>query len=110
MSLIISIYTNYNYENSGYQNVYLLPLLFAVISLVRMIWIPKGILIIVIDCIYFVRLVAINFMVVYSGWYEGRSMVSPTFESYHLAVYLLLFECIIVNIFYYFLIKMMILY
>lgn len=96
----MSFYVNNNYENLGYKYVYLLPLLFTIVSFIKMIWTPKGVIIAVIDCIYFVRLVLINFMVVYSGWYEGRSTLSPALENYKMSIFLLLAEYIIINIYY----------
>ncbi|WP_210123891.1 MULTISPECIES: O-antigen polymerase [unclassified Staphylococcus] len=94
-----------NYSNQGYDVIYILPVTFAFISIFKVFFTPKGILIIIIDMIYFVRLVLINFMVVYSGWYEGRSLFSPLVESYHQAIYLLAIEYIFVNVFYYILVK-----
>ncbi|MCE5090379.1 hypothetical protein [Staphylococcus devriesei] len=70
-----------------------------------MIWTPKGVIIAVIDCIYLVRLVLVNFMVVYSHWYEGRATLSPAIESYDKAIYLLIIEYIVINILYYLIIK-----
>lgn len=70
-------------------------------AIIKMIFTPKKILILIIDMIYFVRLVLISFMVVYSGWYEGRSLISPVIESYHKAIYLLITEYVFANIFYY---------
>ncbi|RIL88034.1 oligosaccharide repeat unit polymerase [Staphylococcus cohnii] len=85
--------------------IYILPLTFAFISLFKIIFTPKKILIVIIDIIYFVRLVLTNFMVIYSGWYEGRSILSPLVDSYHKATYLLVSEYVFVNIFYYMFVK-----
>ncbi|ARD73602.1 O-antigen polymerase [Staphylococcus xylosus] len=105
ISCIVSIYTKVNYSNQGYSVIYILPLIFASITIFKVIFTPKKILIIIIDMIYFVRLVLINFMVVYSGWYEGRSLLSPLVDSYHKAIYLLALEYIFANIFYYIFVK-----
>lgn len=97
----MTVYTKTHYSNLGYDIIYILPLAFAIMAIIKMIFTPKKILILIIDMIYFVRLVLISFMVVYSGWYEGRSLISPVIESYHKAIYLLITEYVFANIFYY---------
>ncbi len=79
--------------------------MYALVSLAKLIWTIKGVIILIIDMVYFARMVVISFMVVYSGWYEGRSVLSPTIDSYHTAIYLLMFEFVFVNVFYYIIVK-----
>lgn len=105
ISLFVTIYVVYNVNHEGYKYLYALPLFYAFIMIIRVIHTPRGFVIKIIDFIYFIRFILLSFMVVYSGWYEGRSSFPPLNSSFDKAIFYMLLEYLFINIFYYFVLK-----
>lgn len=105
ISLFITIYVIQNVNHTGYKYLFILPLFYALIMTIRVIYTPRGFVIKIIDSIYFIRFIILSFMVVYSGWYEGRSSFPPLNSSFDKAIFYMLFEYLFINIFYYLFLK-----
>lgn len=73
--------------------------------LIRCIWLPKGIILVIIDSIYFLKLVLLNFLIVNSGWYGGRAITPPLLGSLRYSITITCLEFIFVNIFYILLVR-----
>ncbi|HBV04400.1 MAG TPA: hypothetical protein DEB65_09020 [Staphylococcus sp.] len=101
ISLFVTIYVIQNVNHTGYKYLFILPLFYALIMTIRVIYTPRGFVIKIIDLIYFIRFILLSFMVVYSGWYEGRSSFPPLNSSYDKAIFYMLFEYLFINVFYY---------
>ncbi|MRE71916.1 O-antigen polymerase [Mammaliicoccus sciuri] len=102
VSLAVTFYDIKFVAHEGYKNLYILPLVFMFVMAIRFIYIPKGIVIKIIDLIYFTKFVILSFLVVYSNWYEGRAVFPPQIESLNKALLFMVFEFLCVNIFYFF--------
>lgn len=105
ISLFVTIYVIQNVNHTGYKYLFILPLFYALIMTIRVIYTPRGFVIKIIDLIYFIRFILLSFMVVYSGWYEGRSSFPPLNSSYDKAIFYMLFEYLFINVFYYLFLK-----
>ncbi|WP_204189565.1 oligosaccharide repeat unit polymerase [Mammaliicoccus sciuri] len=105
ISLFVTIYVIQNVNHTGYKYLFILPLFYALIMTIRVIYTPRGFVIKIIDLIYFIRFILLSFMVVYSGWYEGRSSFPPLNSSFDKAIFYMLFEYLIINVFYYLFLK-----
>ncbi|PTK14321.1 hypothetical protein BUZ72_12605 [Staphylococcus saprophyticus] len=105
ISLFVTIYVIQNVNHTGYKYLFILPLFYALIMTIRVIYTPIGFVIKIIDLIYFIRFILLSFMVVYSGWYEGRSSFPPLNSSYDKAIFYMLFEYLFINVFYYLFLK-----
>lgn len=100
-SLFVAVFDIRNVSHNGYTYIFLLPLIYMLIMTFRFIYVPKGIVLKIIDFIYFVKFVILSFMVVYSGWYEGRAFYSPLEQSYNKAIVYMAIEFLFINFFYY---------
>lgn len=105
ISLFITIYVIQNVNHTGYKYLFILPLFYALIMTIRVIYTPRGFVIKIIDFIYFIRFIILSFMVVYSGWYEGRSSFPPFNSSFDKAIFYMLLEYLFINVFYYLFLK-----
>lgn len=100
-SLFSIIYIVYNNEHEGYKLFFLLPLTFIVVYLLilnKIIFYRFRFFIMSFSFISFMRYVIMPVMIVFSGYYGGRSVVSPTSESYKRACLLMCYELIIISI------------
>lgn len=105
-SIICSIYVGYLTNHSGYQLLFLLPLIYGIVFvfLIAPILFKKtNMFIIIFTAITFTRYIILPVSIVYSGWYGGRSEVPPLSSSYDLALRLMIYELIISTIVIYFL-------
>ncbi|WP_209020933.1 capsule biosynthesis protein CapI [Evansella clarkii] len=86
----------------GYENLYLLPLVYAIVfvTFISPILFKKtNIFIIVFTAVSFTRYVILPFLIVFSQHYGGRSILPPSISSYSTAINLMFYELIIVSIF-----------
>ncbi|WP_204236121.1 O-antigen polymerase [Mammaliicoccus sciuri] len=101
ISLIVTFYDIIFVSHEGYNNLFILPLIFTFIMVIRNLFTPKGIVINIIDVIYFMKFVVLSFMVVYSGWYEGRAVFPPQINSFNKAIIFMTLEFLCINILYF---------
>lgn len=101
ISIITSFYIAYNTDYPGYENLFLLPLIYGclfVFLIAPVLFKSTNIFLIVISIYTFTRYVIIPFLIVYTGLYGGRSPVPPLPTSYSLALNLMIYEIIAVSI------------
>ncbi len=100
--ICISIYIGFYTNQSGYELLFLMPILysFCYILVFNKILIsgPNAFYFIFIP-ITFLRYVVLPFFVVMSSYYGGRSLLPPTADSYKIAIILMLYELVIATIF-----------
>ncbi|RIO10856.1 hypothetical protein BUZ94_03845 [Mammaliicoccus sciuri] len=106
-SIIVTIYIfiNRNELKSGYEYFYLLPLFYCISYLLFLNNINNKYGLSVFMAVYltvsFFRYVVLSYLVVSSGWYLGRSPISPSEKSFHHAIFLMIYELLVYNIFIY---------
>ncbi len=107
ISLFVSIYIYINQKNlePGYEFLYLLPIAYFlgyILFLHKVIYkFGISIFMLVYLTVSFFRYVILSYLVVSSGWYLGRSAVSPTKEKFNDAIFLMIYELFIYNLFIY---------
>jgi hypothetical protein len=96
------LYSIYNYENEGYVFLCLLPLTygFAYFTVFRRrIFQEIKIFLTVFTGATYIRFVVMPIIIVFSGFYGGRSIVSPTCDSFKKACFLMIYELVVVTLF-----------
>ncbi|MDF2588405.1 MAG: oligosaccharide repeat unit polymerase [Anaerocolumna sp.] len=96
------LYSIYNYDHVGYIFLGLLPLTYGFVYFVvyrRRIFQELKIFLTVFAGATFIRFVVMPVLIVYSGFYGGRSIVSPTDDSFKKACLLMIYELVVVALF-----------
>ncbi|MEB7965763.1 hypothetical protein [Mammaliicoccus sciuri] len=107
ISITVTIYIIINKDNlqPGYENLFLLPLVYllAYILFLHKVIYKYGISIFLTVYIFvsFFRYVILSYFIVASGWYLGRSSISPSQENFNRAIMIMIYEVIVYNIFIY---------
>lgn len=107
ISLFVTIYIYLNQKSlqPGYDYFYLLPLsyLLAYLLFIHRVIYKYGIsmFMAVYLMVSFFRYVILSYLVVSSGWYLGRSSISPSKEKFNDAIFLMIYELIVYNLFIY---------
>lgn len=97
IGLSVCFYVHNNVNFVGYEPLYLLPLLYTIlfpIALAPFLFKRFNIFLIVFTGISFARYVILPFLIVYTGYYGGRSPEPPLAESLHKAIYLMMYELV----------------
>jgi hypothetical protein len=92
------LYTVYESDNKGYMYLCLLPIAYGIayfFVLRRWIYKKLKIFLTIFTGATFIRYVCMPIIIVLSGYYEGRSAVSPTYESFQAACLLMIYELFI---------------
>ncbi|WP_249745459.1 capsule biosynthesis protein CapI [Mesobacillus boroniphilus] len=108
IGIVSSIYIAYNVNKSGYELLFMLPLVYGcvfVFFISPILFKKFNMFIAVFSLVTFTRYVILPILIVFSGWYGGRSSVPPAASSYDLALKLMSFELLVVSIVIYFLFK-----
>lgn len=99
------LYTAYEYDNKGYMYLCLLPIAYGIAYFfVFRRWIYKKlkIFLTIFTGATFIRYVFMPIIIVLSGYYEGRSVVSPTYETFRIACLLMIYElfiaCVLIEV------------
>lgn len=95
------LYVGLYNDNSHYEYLFCIPLFYFFISnlfLIPQINLKSSIFYIILNIVIFFRYVVLPFMIVYSGYYDGRSPVPPQTHTFNFAFYLIIYELIIVGI------------
>lgn len=106
--IVSTFYILYNTNHSGYEPLFLLPLSFGcsfVLFLSPIIYRKNNIFLFIFSIVAFLRLVILPLLIVYTGYYGGRSPVPPLPSSYSKGIYLMTYEMIIVSALIYFLFR-----
>ncbi|MDU2149171.1 MAG: hypothetical protein E7E58_14340 [Paeniclostridium sordellii] len=99
-----SIYIFFKTNHSGYEKLFLLPLVYLIcfkFILSRVLFRELNVFILIFFAISFSRFVILPFMIVISCYYGGRSAMPPTHHSYDLALIIMMYELIVSSIFIY---------
>ncbi|WP_163655534.1 hypothetical protein [Listeria sp. PSOL-1] len=97
VGLTICLYVYNNANAAGYDKLYLLPLTYVVVFflvLSHCLLRRFNIFLIVFTGISFARYVILPCLIVYTGYYGGRSPEPPLAGSLHKAIYLMIYELI----------------
>ena len=100
-SMFSIIYTIYYNEHEGYKLLFLLPLVFFIVYFLilnRIIFCRFRFFLTSFSLVSFMRYIIMPIIIVFSGYYGGRSIVSPTNQSYWKACILMCYELIVVSI------------
>ncbi len=107
ISITVTIHIIVNKDNlqPGYENLFLLPLVYLLVYILflhKVIY-KYGISIFLTIYIFvsFFRYVILSYFIVASGWYLGRSSISPSQENFNRAIMIMIYEIIVYNIFIY---------
>lgn len=106
--IVLSIYIFFNTDHSGYEKLFLLPLIYSIcfnFILSKVLFRELNIFIVIFFAVSFSRFVVLPFLIVLSGYYGGRSSMPPAYDSYDLALTIMMYELIVSSIFIYFLDK-----
>lgn len=98
MSVIISVLYN---KHEGYNLLFLLPIDFLVLYFLiyrKILFKEFRIFLTSFSIIAYIRYIIMPIFIVYSGYYDGRSVVSPSNENYRNAILLMFYEFIVVSI------------
>ena len=104
ISTVISLYIASNTEHLGYQNLFLLPLIYGIVYVLFITPIRgrlNNIYIYVFIAVSFSRYVLLPLLITITKYYGGRSSTPPMDESFRTAIYLMSYEMIIVFLFSY---------
>lgn len=104
ISTIMAFYVGNNVKHNGYNNLFLLPLLFGVMYVIFISPIRRrlnNIFIHIFIVVSFTRYIVLPYLIVSTGFYGGRSSVAPQNESFLKAINLMSYELIIVSFFVY---------
>ncbi|NJP37454.1 O-antigen polymerase [Alkalicoccus luteus] len=94
-----TLYIAYNVSHPGYDYLYLLPLIYSILFtyiISPILFKKKNIFLIVFSIYTFVRYIILPTLIVYSNHYDGRSSIPPLDSSFELAIWLLIYEMIII--------------
>lgn len=108
ISISAGFYTAYNVNQPGYSGIYILPAVYGVIFIVfisPILFFRNNIFVSVFTIVSFTRYVLLPFLIVYTGFYDGRSSVPPVDSSFNMAIKLMLYELITVSIALFFIFK-----
>ncbi|MBC1401789.1 hypothetical protein [Listeria booriae] len=97
----VTFYVAGNINASGYERLYLLPLTFTISFLVvfsRVLFKRFKVFIVVFTVIGFARFVMLPYFIVFNDYYGGRSPEPPLAGSMETAIYLMVYELIVVTI------------
>lgn len=95
------LYVYNNVNAAGYEVLYLLPLCYVLsfTSILSHFLIKRfNIFLLVFTVISFARYVCLPFLVVYTGYYGGRSPEPPLTDSLHKAIYLMIYELVAISL------------
>lgn len=98
ISMIISISFN---KNEGYNLLFLLPITFLMLYFLiyrKILFKNLRIFLTSFSIIAYIRYIAMPILIVVSGYYDGRSVVSPAESSYRSACLLMIYEFIVVSV------------
>ncbi|KGL37452.1 hypothetical protein BMT55_09065 [Listeria newyorkensis] len=101
IGVFVTFYVAGNTNASGYNRLYLLPLTFTVSFLFvfsRILFQRFKVFIIVFTGIGFARFVVLPYFIVFNDYYGGRSPEPPLAGSMETAIYLMVYELIVVTI------------
>lgn len=108
VAIISSFYIAYNVNHPGYDLLFLLPLTYGCVFtffISPILFKKSNMFIAVFTAVSFTRYVILPVLIVFSGWYGGRSVVPPLPSSFDLALKLMIYELIVVSIVIYFLFR-----
>lgn len=101
LGAFVTIYVAENINAPGYDRLYLLPLTYTFCFLAifsRLLFHRFKVFIVVFSTIGFARFVVLPFFIVFNDYYGGRSPEPPLASSMETAIYLMVYELIIVTI------------
>lgn len=104
LSIITTTYIAYNTEHPGYNNLFLMPLIYGVAYVLFITPIRarlNNVYIYVFIAVSFTRYVILPLLITLTKYYGGRSSVPPMDSSFQLAIYLMCYEMIVVFLFSY---------
>jgi hypothetical protein len=107
-TVLTAFYIGNNVNYPGYENLFLLPLIFGILYALFLSPIRRAlnnIFIHVFIVISFTRFVVLPFLIVQTSYYGGRSSAPPQIESFENAINLMIYELIVVSIFIFILFK-----
>ncbi|WP_010304226.1 hypothetical protein [Kurthia senegalensis] len=92
-----TVYTNIHTKMDGYEDLYLLPLVYTVLFLCilgPLLFYRFNTFLMSFVLVTFLRYVVLPFFIAKSQWYLGRSVVNPMSVSFDVAIHLMLWELI----------------
>lgn len=108
ISIMASFYIAYNVDHPGYDELFLMPLIYGIVFVFfisPVLFKKTNIFLAVFTAASFTRYVVLPSLIVYSNLYGGRSSVPPLASSNELAIRLILYEVIIVSAIIFFLFR-----
>ena len=98
ISVIISVIYN---RHEGYNLLFLLPITFLILYFFiyrRVLFNEFRVFLTSFSIITYIRYVVMPIFIVISGYYEGRSIVSPSNDNYRNAILLMIYEFIVLSV------------
>lgn len=92
-----TIYTNIHTKMDGYEDLYVLPLVYTILFLCMLgplLFYRFNTFLMSFVIVTFLRYVVLPFFIAKSQWYLGRSIVNPMSISFELAIHLMLWELV----------------
>lgn len=101
ISIISSFFIAYNFNQSGYEYLFILPLAYGIVYvffLAPVLFKNTNAFLVVFVIFTFTRYVVLPNLLVYTNYYGGNSSVPPLSSSYQLAIWLMVYEIVVVAI------------